>query len=178
MVPNSSLPASVEIVTLPSSAWELYKTLRLLSLKESPQAFATRYDDEASAPDSFWQDRLQAAADGRSWTIFAKLNNQLIGMMSAYQRDDADRTNRIAEVVGVYLVPRFRGQGISGQLLDALLGQLKKSGIVTVRLSVNEDQLAAINLYFNKGFQLKSKEHVILGDGQDHLVLLMEKSLA
>lgn len=172
-----STTSTIEIVQPSISDWLAYKNLRLRALKEDPQAFGSKYDEAMTAPDSKWQNRLLSVADEKSWAVFAKQNNQLVGMVFAIQNTDQEKTEHIAEIVSMYVAKEARGQHIARQILEALLTKLAKNKIFIAKLSVVKEQKAAVNLYQKMGFKITGHQDDIEGDGQIHTELLMEKKL-
>jgi ribosomal-protein-alanine N-acetyltransferase len=57
-----------------------------------------------------------------------------------------------AEVLNVAVDPGFRGKGLAGQMLDAVLIQLGSRGVRTAFLEVRESNAAALSLYRSRGF--------------------------
>ena len=57
-----------------------------------------------------------------------------------------------AEVLNVAVDPSFRGKGLAGQMLDAVLIELKARGVRTAFLEVRESNRAARALYGSRGF--------------------------
>jgi [ribosomal protein S18]-alanine N-acetyltransferase len=58
-----------------------------------------------------------------------------------------------AEVLSVAVEPSFRGQGLAGQMLDAVLIELRARGVRTAFLEVRESNRAARALYGSRGFE-------------------------
>ncbi len=56
------------------------------------------------------------------------------------------------EVLNVAVEPEFRGKGLAGQMLDALLIELGARGVRTAFLEVRESNGAARALYGSRGF--------------------------
>ncbi|MDP9202802.1 MAG: ribosomal protein S18-alanine N-acetyltransferase [Gemmatimonadota bacterium] len=57
-----------------------------------------------------------------------------------------------AEVLNVAVEPSFRGKGLAGQMLDAVLIELSARGVRTAFLEVRESNRAARALYGSRGF--------------------------
>lgn len=57
-----------------------------------------------------------------------------------------------AEVLNVAVDPSFRGRGLAGQMLDAVLTDLAARGVRTAFLEVRESNDAARALYGSRGF--------------------------
>lgn len=165
--------STVEIIQLPVAEWEKYKELRLRALKEDPQAFGSNYNDSLMFPDTKWQERLQKVVDGESWAVFARQGEELVGMMFAMKEADEG----VVSIVSVYVANEARGQGISGRLMSTIIRQLGENKISLIKLSVNQDQQAAVGLYKKFGFEEVGKEDGIMGNGVKQTELLMEKKL-
>ena len=58
-----------------------------------------------------------------------------------------------AEVLNVAVSPEFRGRGLAGQMLDAVLIQLGARGVRAAFLEVRESNKAARALYSSRGFR-------------------------
>lgn len=158
----------IQIIKLPPERWNEYKTLRLRALQDDPQAFGSSYAKEVEDSDEIWQEKTNDNL------FFASDGNNLVGMMGIWQSSE-DKKNKTANVFGVYVVPEFRGQGISKMLMQALLDQLKTNPDITkLKLTVNRDQLTAVKLYEGFGFEIKSLEKTMLGDGNYYDEYLME----
>ena len=167
----------IEIIMLPISSWQEYKTLRLRALKTEPQAFTSPYEKEAVYPDDKWQQRLKDAESGKTWMFFARLNGKLVGMIGGY-RNEEDVQNHRVQIWGVYVDPEARRKGIAKSLIEKILGEFKKqSDIVIARTKVNIDQEPAKKLYEKSGFKVTGTESLVLGDGSEHRVLIMELKL-
>lgn len=57
-----------------------------------------------------------------------------------------------AELLNIAVDPTFRGRGLAGQMLDALLIELGRRGVRTAFLEVRESNVAARALYGSRGF--------------------------
>jgi ribosomal-protein-alanine N-acetyltransferase len=57
-----------------------------------------------------------------------------------------------AELLNIAVDPTFRGRGLAGQMLDALLIELGRRGVRVAFLEVRESNVAARALYGSRGF--------------------------
>jgi ribosomal protein S18 acetylase RimI-like enzyme len=164
--------------TLLPFQWQEYKEIRLRALKTEPQAFLSPYEKEAAYPDEKWKQRLETAGKGRSWVFFAKNEeDRLVGIVGAY-RDDDDLQNHSAQVWGLYVDRETRGKGIGKALMTKVLGELESDpDIKTIILEVNTDQEIAKKIYEFFGFEVRATYSQKLGDGKEHQISKMEKSL-
>jgi ribosomal-protein-alanine N-acetyltransferase len=64
-----------------------------------------------------------------------------------------------AEVLNVAVEPSFRGKGLAGQMLDAVLIELRARGVRTAFLEVRESNRAARALYGSRGFTEIGRRH-------------------
>ncbi len=165
----------MEIVTLPVSRWQEYKELRLKAIQKEPHAFCSTYKKEVAWSDQKWQQGLRDVADRKSWIFFAKINRKLVGLIGGFQNDE-DRQNDRAQIWGMYVDDLYRGRGIAEALAERLLCEISKNeDIHVIRLEVNEEQEAAMNLYKRLGFKEVNAETAVFGDGLTYKALIMEK---
>jgi hypothetical protein len=75
----------VTIISLPPNRWEEYKSIRLESLREEPQAFGMSYERAITEPDERWQKNLVGAQEGKTDLLyFAEDNGKIFGIMGAF----------------------------------------------------------------------------------------------
>ena len=168
---------TIEIVTLSPDQWQAYQHLRLEALKTEPKAFASTYETFVQKPESYWQMRLNQAAEGKSsWLLFAQpatAAGQVVGIIGAYRIEEEPG---VAEIVSVYVTGAWRGKGVGRALMTAIIQILNQEGSFhTLRLGVSDSQTAAQHLYRSMGFQVKDSVPVTLGDGQIHQEYVMER---
>jgi ribosomal protein S18 acetylase RimI-like enzyme len=168
--------SSIQVVQLKPEEWPAYKALRLEALQTAPQAFGSAYADNLKHPDTFWQRRLQAAADDQpGWLLFAQAEDRLVGMIGAY----GDSDPAVVHIISTYITPAYRGQGIGQALMRAILDAVRQPGTFqTARLTVNVQQIPALRLYEQFGFQTVATERAPMGDGLLYDEYIMEKRLS
>jgi [ribosomal protein S18]-alanine N-acetyltransferase len=77
-----------------------------------------------------------------------------------------------AEVLNVAVEPGFRGRGLAGQMLDAVVIQLGGQGVRTAFLEVRESNQAARALYKSRGFsEIGRRKNYYRRPVEDALVL-------
>jgi GNAT superfamily N-acetyltransferase len=91
--------------------WEIYRGIRLRSLREEPQAYASDYETEARYQPDLWRERLATAF---TYLAFDD-DHDLVGIATGVWTRDGD-----THVVGMYVAPEARGLGCAHQLLDAI----------------------------------------------------------
>jgi ribosomal protein S18 acetylase RimI-like enzyme len=128
--------------------WRDYRELRLEGLKESPFAFGEVYDDALVKPDGFWAARIAASAAGDvAATFVAVRDGRFVGQATCLVEHDGG-----AHVVGVYVTPAVRGDGVADAVMAAAVGWAREVGAGRVRLFVTGHNPRAAAFYRRLGF--------------------------
>lgn len=132
-------------VGFPESRWEDYKNIRLQALQEVPQAFLDDIDRAKDEEKSFWVQRSKNV-------IFAEVDGRVVGTAGFYQ-EEKSKQKHIMNIVGVYVLPEYRGKKVGYQLLEKVLEEIKKNKeIKVIQLGVVDTQKEAMDLYKSLGF--------------------------
>ena len=91
--------------------WEIYRGIRLRSLREEPQAYASDYETEARYQPDLWRERLATAF---TYLAFDD-DHDLVGIATGVWTREGD-----THVVGMYVALEAGGLGCAHQLLDAI----------------------------------------------------------
>jgi ribosomal protein S18 acetylase RimI-like enzyme len=161
----------VEIRRLPAERWREYRDLRLESLKQSPLAFGSAFEEEASSSQRKWRKNMKSVN-------FAIEGGEPVGMIvCAFNREV--KFSHIAEIYGFYVKPGHRGKGIGSALLEHVLRLARRNRrIIKVRLYVNSQQRAACRMYEKTGFLVTGRlEREMKVGGRLYTMLVMEKQL-
>ena len=82
--------------------------------------------------------------------------------------------SRHCGVLGLGLLPAYRGRGLGERLMRAALQAARASGLSRIELSVRADNTRAIALYTSLGFETEGrKRRAFLVDGTYHDLLIM-----
>lgn len=138
----------MKIVT-PQDA-EAYYILRLEALLDSPDAFATLYEDALNRP----IDKTRAnLASEHAVTFGAYDGGKLIGNVTLVRNTGSKMKHR-ASVVAVYVSPPYRRHGVADKLMNELLAYAGQwEGLEQLHLMVASHNSAAIKLYQRFGFE-------------------------
>jgi ribosomal protein S18 acetylase RimI-like enzyme len=127
--------------------WQLYRDTRLYALRDSPDAFASTYEEEALRADQSWKARIISAfSSNHDHALFALNRNEICGL--AWGKLSADT----ADIFQMWVNPNSRGLGAGRALLDELLAWAKICGALRIRLGVTAADTPAMHLYKAFGF--------------------------
>jgi ribosomal protein S18 acetylase RimI-like enzyme len=161
----------IDIQKLAPSRWEDYKQLRLESLKESPLAFGSAFEEEAKLGVGEWKKRMKN-------TYFAMTGDIPVGMIVCSFNKEV-KFRHIAEIYSFYVRAGYRGRGIGKALLGHALRLAKNSPrTIKVRLYVNSQQWAAVKMYRIAGFAVVGRlvREMKVGE-RFYTMLVMEKRI-
>jgi GNAT superfamily N-acetyltransferase len=125
------------------SDWELYRKIRLRSLREEPAAYASQYETETAFLPHLWRERL---ATGGTFLAFDD-DHALVGTATGLRMAGGDTL-----VVGMYVVPEARGHGCAHILLDAVAELASERRDQRLVLDVSESNHRAARSYRSYGF--------------------------
>ncbi len=99
--------------------------------------------------DPWSEDSFRRILGGRAaiFQVMVLPEKQIAGYIIAFA------VGQDAELLNVAVDPQFRGRGLAGQMLDAVLIQLGANGVRTAFLEVRESNRAALALYGSRGFK-------------------------
>jgi len=119
--------------------------LRLDALRMSPEAFSSCYDDEAREDLGFFARRLPN-------TFGCFVDGALVGTAGLVVSAGAKVRHR-GTVVGVFLLPAYRGHGLARRLMDGVIAAAREAGLESLRLGVTVGNEPAERLYVALGFR-------------------------
>lgn len=113
------------------------------------------FDPTLKEGEIFYYDIQELISDKATEIMVVESNNEIIG--SGYAQIRSAKPYEKHEVFGylgfMFVIPEFRGQGISGLLLTALKKWILDQGITEVRLQVYDENEAAVKAYEKAGFK-------------------------
>jgi ribosomal protein S18 acetylase RimI-like enzyme len=127
----------------------LYRAVRLESLRESPEAFATTYESAVQRDDDSWQAQADASASGSDRATFVVLADRPIGLGAIYR--DLDQPQE-GELIQVWVSPESRGGQVAADLMNALFQWAASNGFETIRAEVTPNNPRALRFYEKHGF--------------------------
>ena len=136
---------SIEIVTATVNDVDRLRALRLAALKDTPDAFGAKYEDEAEKPILDWQNRLK----NTNW-CFVVADGVDVGLL-AVDRAEKDR-NSDCWLSSWWIHQDHRGSGIPKLMLNWLEQLCAENSWEKIGLGVWPDNLRAISAYKKLGF--------------------------
>ena len=149
----------ISVKKLPASRWKECRDLRLEALKEEPQAFGSLFEDEKCLTEPIWKDRIGNA-------LFALDGDRPIGMVVMIAGKTV-KTSHIGNLYGLYVKTAYRKRAIGHLLVSEVIKAYQgMERIRKIKLAVNGEQTAAINLYERLGFSIagRLKEEIFYDD--------------
>jgi len=137
------------------SDWEAVRDIRLRSLREEPDAYASEYQTEARFEPDQWKQRLATAS---SYLAFDD-DHALVGIATGLDTEDGD-----TYVVGMYVTPEARGSGCAYQLLDAIAELAVRRQGKRLVLEVAESNFRATRFYRSYGFVATGRQRSLERD--------------
>ncbi|MEP7035316.1 MAG: GNAT family N-acetyltransferase [Actinomycetota bacterium] len=137
--------SSVTVYRLIADDWQLYRSIRLAMLEESPLAFGSTHAEAASFDEQLWRQRL--ADNG---VVLASVGTTSAG--SAMYSEFGMTDPRDCALFGMWVDPAFRRIGVGRALVDAVVAQARVAGKRRLVLHVVSGNEPASRLYEGAGF--------------------------
>ncbi len=159
--------------SLQPSEREKYRAIRLECLKNFPDNFGTTWEEESKAA-SLKLDKALTANNTHDFIYGAFHNETLIGICGFLQQERL-KTKHRGEIIQMYVIPSFSGQGIGTDLLKHSIEKAFENEIIEqILLGVVYTNERAVATYKKLGFvQYGMLEHYFKMDGQSWPQLFM-----
>lgn len=145
----------ITVRRLRESEWMGFRSLRLAALRTDPLAFGSTLARESAYTEEKWQDWCRDGATGEQNATFVAedRSGDLVGMAGTFAAEGTPH------VWGMWVRPEWRSRGVGRRLVDALLGWIDRGAPGRpVLLEVNPSQVAAVGVYFGRGFRFSGIE--------------------
>lgn len=134
---------------------EKYRSIRLESLQNSPESFASSYEEEKDFSIESIKDKFQL---NDSFTYGAFVNRELVGIITLHTEKLYKLSHR-AHIGGMYVSPSKRSLGIGKVLMEEAIKKAKSiKGLEQVYLAVVSTNESAKILYSSLGFSVFGTE--------------------
>jgi len=151
----------VIISGLTAQDWRQLRDARLAALAEAPYAFASTLAREEAFTDEVWRER---AGSGR--TFGAWRDSEIVGLATGFPEEPPTGWH----LVGMWVAPECRGQGIADELVGAVCDLARQSGATSVRLWVTDANDRGRAFYRRLGFAATGqREQLRPGEWEEEL---------
>ncbi len=138
--------SEISVRPLAEDDWELFRSVRLDALRESPEAFVATVEEEQSYDESMWRARM-----ARSVRMLAEVEGTPVGIVSLGQVGDESPT--VAELFGLWVSPARRGSGVAAQLVTSSADHARSLGRSHLAYWVGTDNGRAVAFASSFGFR-------------------------
>jgi ribosomal protein S18 acetylase RimI-like enzyme len=132
------------IVRLSAGDGARLRAIRLRALSDSPDSFATTFEEAAARSLESWERQLDEIA-----TFVAVAGANDVGLVRGTLHDQRKDTGYL---ISLWVVPEARGQGIGAGLVSAVVAWARERRLVRLVLDVGEHNARALALYTRMGF--------------------------
>jgi len=149
----------MDISRLTPKDYEHFYAIRLASLEDCPEEFATDADAWKNAPRETINKLLITSAERKDAPILGVWNDgQLIGLVGI-NHDLRPSVKHKATLWGMYVLPNYRRQGIGRALLDEMIKTARETpDLRLIRAVVTVTSKEALSLLNNFGFKTFGQE--------------------
>lgn len=128
---------------------DLYRSVRLESLRESPEAFTSTYESALARSEESWQQQAEASASGADRATFIVLTDHPVGVAALYRNPEKFEEG---EMIQVWVSPDYRGSTVATDLMHALFTWAASNGFQTILAEVTSNNIRALRFYEKHGF--------------------------
>lgn len=138
---------AVAIEKMELGDWKRVRTLRLRALQDTPDAFASTFEEEERFEPEAWRERL-ASAD--AVTFFASIDGRDVGMATGAKYRGKENA---AGLFGMWVAAESRRAGVGALLVEAVIDWARRGPYDRLLLDVSDGNEPAIALYARMGFE-------------------------
>lgn len=156
---------------LAAGDWAQLRAARLAALAEAPYAFASTLASEQEFTNEVWRSRAGSGRTFAAWqgaTIVGLATGLPPEAAQPVHATQAAETGPAWHLVGMWVAPACRGQGVADELVDAVCEQARQSGAASVTLWVTEVNDRARAFYRRIGFVPTGARQLVRPEEPDH----------
>lgn len=123
--------------------WQVFRDVRLASLRDSPDAFSATLESMQARDEKGWREGLAARTQ-----FVATAAEDVVGTAGGI----VDPSGQFGELISMWVAPAWRGKGVGAQLIEEVAGWAASVGFRELRLWVVEGNERAEHTYAKAGF--------------------------
>ena len=134
---------------------QIYWETRNRGLAEFPAAFTTTHAEGVATPPEKLALRFGNDGDSGSgrFVLGAFAEDGTLAAQVGFEREARSKSRHKGILIGMYVVPEFRGRGLGKQLVAALIAEARAlAGLAQINLTVTHSNAEARALYLEAGF--------------------------
>jgi RimJ/RimL family protein N-acetyltransferase len=139
---------------------QFYRAVRLEALRESPDAFSSRYDDAVARSDQSWADQADSSAMGSDRATFVAIEDQPVGLAALYRDENV---LNVGELIQMWVAPGVRGGSTATDLLLEIFRWAGSNRFSQVKAEVMRNNARALRFYVKFGFTVSADEAIHTG---------------
>ena len=141
----------MHVTVLRASNATQYKAIMLHAYEHAADAFTSTPAEREREPDNWWIDRI---SDPTGLKIaFGVFDGSVLVGTAALEFSAKRKTRHKALIIGMYVLPEWRKNGIARTLVRAAIDYCRmREGIRAIQLEATEGTIPAIALYRDLGF--------------------------
>jgi GNAT superfamily N-acetyltransferase len=142
---------------------DLFKQMRLASLRDAPYAFSSTYESALRRSAESWREQADSTAQGSDRATFIAFSDDSpIGIAALYRLSDQPD---VGEVLQVWVVPEYRGIGVARDLMDAVFEWAGDNIFRAIVARITNGNTGALRFYRKYGFGLTNEASLNSSDG-------------
>ena len=154
------MTATVVVRRLGVADWQELRDVRLRALLDSPSAFYSTYDDAVGHEPARWHSWIEPP----NAVFLAEYDGRSAGMIAAIPAGSMEQAPGAVLMVGMWVDPVARGNGVAEALTDALIGWARDDGRSRMVLWVYDVNPRAAAFYRRYGFEPTGRTEVFGDD--------------
>jgi ribosomal protein S18 acetylase RimI-like enzyme len=139
---------AIEPITLANV--EIFKTIRLRALQDTPSAFASTHARESQMSDEEWRSRVERWSGESGIGFLAFDEDVACGIAGAFLEPN-DRSR--AHLISMWTAPTHRQRGVGRMLVNEVAAWAQGRGAEVLQLMVTSRNDAAMRFYERLGFK-------------------------
>lgn len=137
--------ADIKVRLLGDDEWQVYREVRLAALRDAPEAFVARFEDEVSQGEAHWRERMI-----RAHRIVAEREDGPVGVVCLGLHNEDPETG---EVFGLWTASMVRGARVAWGLVSIAAQKAAEDGCRLLYFWAGSDNASAVGFASSFGFR-------------------------
>jgi ribosomal protein S18 acetylase RimI-like enzyme len=138
--------SEITVRALGEEDWQEFRDIRLMALRDAPEAFVATVAQETALDEQSWRDRMR-----RARRLIAELDRTPMGVVSLGH--GGSEHSSTGELFGLWVAPEGRGTGVAWKLVEAGAAQALADGHKNLGYWVGTNNGPAVAFASSFGFR-------------------------